>query len=65
MTDSFVGYAIADVLARSLIAPLSGLAAAILYFELRRLHGEGGPAAPAAPPTQTPAPPAGPEAPTA
>ena len=32
--DSFVSYAIGDVIARVLIAPLTALAAAVMYFEL-------------------------------
>jgi hypothetical protein len=66
ITDTFAGAALADLITRLLVAPLSALAAAILYFELRRLHGEpavgggvaqaapaGGPAPPPAPtPTQ-------------
>lgn len=77
--DSFAGYALADLIVRLLIAPLSALAAAVLYFELKARRGEpvlglggGGqvdpePAAPADPPTATqpapPPPPAPPEAP--
>jgi hypothetical protein len=40
ITDTFAGYAISDLIVHVLIAPLSALAAAVLYFELRRLHGE-------------------------
>ena len=73
ITDTFAGAALADLITRLLVAPLSALAAAILYFELRRLHGEpavGGGVAQAAPagapaptpeaPTQPPQQPGGP-----
>ena len=40
IADSVVGYAAADLVTNVLIAPLSALAAAVLYFELKRLHGE-------------------------
>ena len=63
IADSLVGYALADLVTNVLVAPLSALAAAVMYFELVRLHGEAvhgeapdaGPAPPAAP--------AGPEVP--
>ena len=48
-----MGYALADLIVRLLVAPLSALAAAVLYFELKALHGEpvlGGDAGGAAPP---------------
>lgn len=77
-SDSFAGYALADLLVRLLIAPLSALAAAVLYFELKARRGEPvlglggggqvepGPAAPADPPTATqPAPPPQPPPPEA
>jgi hypothetical protein len=38
--DSFVGYLISDVVVRVLVAPLSALAATVMYIELRRLKGE-------------------------
>jgi hypothetical protein len=69
--DSFVGYAIADLIVRVLVVPLSALAATVMYIELRRLKGEPlpeerGVGAPL-PPQQAPAPyqqpPPGPEAP--
>jgi hypothetical protein len=50
IADSFVGYAVADLLVRLLVAPLSALAAAVMYFELKSLHSEPVPAAPPAPP---------------
>jgi hypothetical protein len=55
ISSSFVGYSIGDLIARVLIAPLTALAAAIMYFEL---SGRGGrPAsepAPASPAQQPP-----------
>jgi hypothetical protein len=69
--DSFAGYAIADLIVRVLIVPLSAIAATVMYVELRRVKGEplaedttGAPAP--LPPQQAP-PPAtqGPEAPVA
>jgi hypothetical protein len=47
VADSFVTYTVADLIVRLLIAPLSALAAAVLYFELT------GPAAPAPETTST------------
>jgi hypothetical protein len=76
-SDTFAVYTIADLVVRVLIAPLSALAAAVMFFELKRLHGEpatGAPdaGAPAAPPAAPPpaagtpgAPPPAPEAPPA
>jgi hypothetical protein len=68
---SFVGYAIAALIGTTLLAPLSALAASVMYFDLRALAGEpavsagAGPAtfggAPPAPATEPP--PAAPEAP--
>jgi hypothetical protein len=76
--DSFAGYAIADLIVRLLIAPLSAIAAAVLYFELTAIRGEpvlatgpdevaaGGAVAPGGGPAPTPAePPAPPPAPSA
>jgi hypothetical protein len=40
ISDSVAGYAVAELLAYVLVAPLGALAAAVLYFELRRLAGE-------------------------
>jgi hypothetical protein len=66
-SDTFASFAIADLIVRVLIAPLSALAAAVMFFELKRLHGEpvadGAVAPPAAPapgaPTSPPPPSAG------
>jgi hypothetical protein len=38
--EAFAAYALAELIVRLLIAPLSALAAAVLYFELKALHGE-------------------------
>jgi hypothetical protein len=38
--DSFVGYAIADLIVRVLLAPLAAIAATVMYIELRRVKGE-------------------------
>lgn len=80
IADSFVGYFIGNLITRVLVAPVSAIAAAVLYFELKRVHGEsvesfagegvqGTPTPAATPgdaPTQPhPAPPAAPEAPEA
>jgi hypothetical protein len=43
-SDTVVGYALADLIRSVLVGPLSALAAAVLYFELLRLHGEAHPA---------------------
>jgi hypothetical protein len=56
VADSVVGYSVADLIVRLLVAPLSALAAAVLFFELKNIRGEpvlgtgGEPATPAAPP---------------
>jgi len=59
VADSVVGFSLADLIVRLLVAPLSALAAAVLFFELKGLRGEpvladgaevAAPAAPAAPP---------------
>jgi MFS family permease len=72
IADNVVGYSVGQLLSSVLVAPLSALAAATLYFELRRLKGEpavgagrepGQVAAPPAPPPGTP-PPAPPAAET-
>jgi hypothetical protein len=69
--DSFVGRFLGQVIVSVLVSPLSAIAAAVLYFELKRIHGESAEGAPAAagtpgvtPPTQEQpaAPPAAPEA---
>jgi ABC-type multidrug transport system fused ATPase/permease subunit len=71
VSDSFVGFALGDLLLRVLVAPLSALAAAVLYFELKARHGEpvlgtgGGQVEPGGEPSAAPAPPAAPEAPAA
>ena len=65
IADSVVGYSLADLLVRLLVAPLSAIAAAVLFFELKALRGEpvldtgaeGTP--PAAAPPPPPAAPAG------
>jgi hypothetical protein len=38
--SNIVGYVIGELISRTLIAPLSALAAAVLYFELKRVRGE-------------------------
>ena len=45
ITDSVVTYALADLVTNVLIAPLSAIAAAVMYFQLLRLHGEAADAA--------------------
>ena len=40
VADTVVGYSVADLIVRLLVAPLSALAAAVLFFELKALHGE-------------------------
>ena len=76
VADSVVGFSVADLLVRLLVAPLSALAAAVLYFELKALRGEpvlgtgaGGQIPPAGEPAGEPAatsvPRAAPEAPGA
>jgi ABC-type multidrug transport system fused ATPase/permease subunit len=40
VADSVVGFSVADLLVRLVVAPLSALAAAVLFFELKALHGE-------------------------
>jgi len=67
VSDTVVGFSLADLIVRLLVAPLSALAAAVLYFELKGLRGEpvlgtgaeaAGPAAgPAAPSSAQPVPP--------
>jgi hypothetical protein len=56
IADNFAGYALGDLVVRVLISPLSALAAAVMFFELKRLKGE--PAIPGA--AQPPAGPAEP-----
>jgi hypothetical protein len=65
ISDSFAGYAVAELIVRVFIAPLAAIAATVMYVELRRIKGEalaedttsGAPEPP--PPTAA----AGPEAP--
>ena len=40
VSDSFVGYAISDLIVRVLLSPLSAIAATVMYVELRRVKGE-------------------------
>ncbi|HEX2232894.1 MAG TPA: hypothetical protein VHG69_05975, partial [Thermoleophilaceae bacterium] len=40
IADSFVGYFLADLIVRVLVSPLSAIAAAVMYFELKARHGE-------------------------
>ena len=40
VSDSFVGFTISDLIVRLLVAPLTALAAAVLFFELKALKGE-------------------------
>jgi ABC-type multidrug transport system fused ATPase/permease subunit len=40
VADSFASYAVADLIVRLLVAPLSALAASVLFFELKALRGE-------------------------
>jgi hypothetical protein len=66
ISDSFLGYFLSEAISRTLIAPLSALAAAVMYFELKAHHGEpvpemGAAAAPAGVAPGGPAP--GPTAP--
>jgi hypothetical protein len=65
ISKTVVGYAIALLISNALVAPLGALAAAVLYFELRRLAGEpavaagtepGGLATPPPPPPGAPPP---------
>lgn len=71
VSDSFAAYAVSDLIVRLLVAPLSALAAAVLYFELRgRKEGAGTTADPTltvpaatTSPSGGPPPPAAPEAP--
>ena len=40
IADTYVGFALADMVVNVLTVPISALAASVLYFELKRLHGE-------------------------
>jgi hypothetical protein len=78
VSDSFVGYTISDLIVRLLVGPLTALAAAVLFFELKAIRGEpvlgtdasgqvtpaGAPAAGPAPTSAEPAAPAPPPPPT-
>lgn len=48
--ESFVGYALADLISNVLFVPLTALAATVVYVELRRVKGEPLPEAGAPPP---------------
>jgi hypothetical protein len=77
VSDTVTGYAVADLIVRLLVAPLSALAASVMFFELKSLRGEpvlargeGGELTPVGPsggpaptPAEPPPPPPGPEAP--
>jgi hypothetical protein len=62
VADSVVGFSVADLIVRLLVAPLSALAAAVLFFELKALRGEPvlADGAEVAAPAVAPAPPAPP-----
>lgn len=62
VSDDVLGYSASNLITSVLIGPLSGLAAAVIYFECLRLNGELADAAAAAAATP-PAAPAGPEVP--
>lgn len=58
--ESFAGYAIAELIVRVVVVPLSAIAATVMYLELRRVKGdplpeEGGAAGPAVPAPERPA----------
>ncbi|HEX2415915.1 MAG TPA: hypothetical protein VHJ37_11950 [Thermoleophilaceae bacterium] len=40
IADTFAGFALADLIVNLLTVPISALAASVIYFELKRLHGE-------------------------
>ena len=40
IADTFAGFALADLIVNLLTVPISGLAASVIYFELKGLHGE-------------------------
>jgi ABC-type multidrug transport system fused ATPase/permease subunit len=76
VSDSFGSFAVADLIVRLLVAPLSALAAAVLFFELKARRGEpvlgtgaGGQITPSGEPAGGPAPapgePAAPQPPPA
>src|SRR4051794_35725671 len=62
--SDFVGRLLGDLVTRTLIGPLSALAAAVIYFELKRIRGEPVPGQEATTAQAHPAAPAQPEAPT-
>jgi hypothetical protein len=66
--DSFAGYAVADLIVRVLVVPLSAIAATVMYVELRRAKGEplaeDMTATETAPPPAAQSEPPAPEAPT-
>ena len=70
VSDSFGAYAIADLLVRLLVAPLTAVAAAVLFFELKARRGEpvlgtaGGHITPGGEPAGGPAPTPGEAAPS-
>ena len=49
--DSFIGALLASLISSALIGPLTAIAAALIYLELRKVKGEGTPDAGAAPAT--------------
>jgi hypothetical protein len=79
VSDTVAGYAVADLIVRLLVAPLSALAASVIYFELKSrrgesvlARGEGGELTPVGPsggpaptPAEPPPPPPGPSGPEA
>jgi hypothetical protein len=64
ISDSLFSYAVSESIVRVLIAPLGAIAAAVMYFELKRLKGDAVPG-PAAPAAAAPPPPHAPEQPPA
>jgi hypothetical protein len=70
ISDSLFAYAIFTLIGNVIVAPLSALASAVMYFELVGIEGQapvaaapGAPAAPAAPGSAPPPPPAAPPPP--
>ncbi len=61
--DSAFGYAAATLVTQAITAPISALAAASLYFQLKQLHGEPVAGSQAVAPTPAPPPPPPPPAP--
>jgi MFS family permease len=60
ISDSFIGYFFSEIVVRVLVSPLSAIAAAVMFFELKARHGEPvlEPRAPAPAPPPATAPPA-------